>query len=141
MATNLLARTYPAYSALSSSVSCPSVDFLASSSMRASSAGSARNRITASALSGRTISITGLTPRSNASVSDVVAMRRTYHADCGLAMLLILMYRTIISCSLSVRQVLSRRIDLIHRRDLSVLFNEFDNHVRELRQAELETFI
>src|SRR5438067_2566321 len=43
--------------------------------MRACSSGSARKPITASAFSGKTISITGRTPRSNARLSEVVAMR------------------------------------------------------------------
>src|SRR5207245_3307510 len=52
--------------------------------MRACSSGSARNPITASAFSGKTISSIGRTPRSNARLSEVVAMRRTYHADLRL---------------------------------------------------------
>src|SRR5437588_3640147 len=46
--------------------------------------GSARKPITASAFSGKTISSIGRTPRSNARLSEVVAMRRTYHADLRL---------------------------------------------------------
>lgn len=49
IATNLFARTYPAYSARSSSVSSPSVDFRASSSMRVCSSGSALKPIAESA--------------------------------------------------------------------------------------------
>src|SRR5438046_9398363 len=52
--------------------------------MWACSSGSARKPITASAFSGKTISSIGRTPRSNARLSEVVAMRRTYHADLRL---------------------------------------------------------
>ena len=40
-----------------------------------------------------------------------------------------------------LRNVFSRRIDLFHRGDLAVLFNELDDHVSELRYAELVTFV
>jgi hypothetical protein len=84
-ATNLLARTYPAYSSPSASVSCPSVDLPANSSMRAWSAGSARKPRMASAFSSRTISKSGRMPLSNAAVSIVTAMSKLCHGSPDLA--------------------------------------------------------